>query len=117
VWSSLLIPNSLQIRGQSLYNGFALLTTVTLVPGFDTFNVEKGKLDCVNHCFGAVERDGGDAVVGAEGRDGRGTVVGTEICDGGAVVEVEDRRGGRRCSIGVRGCWLSVRHVNWRVHC
>jgi len=77
VWSSLLIPNSLHICGRFL------LTTVALVPGLDTIDPRKWKLDCVNRCFGAVGRDGGGAVVGADERNGRGTVVGAE--DEGAV--------------------------------
>jgi hypothetical protein len=46
-------------RWRCLYNGFALLTTVALVPGFGTVDAEKGKFNGVNSCFGAVGRDGG----------------------------------------------------------
>jgi hypothetical protein len=64
-----------------LYNGFALLTTVALVPGFDAVDAGKGKLDCVNCCFGAVGRDGGGAVVAVEDE---GAIGGAALVFGGA---------------------------------
>jgi hypothetical protein len=64
-----------------LYNGFAFLTTIALVPGFDAIDAGKGKLDYVNRCFGAVGYDGGGAVVAVEDE---GAVEGAALVFGGA---------------------------------
>ncbi|KAF8536143.1 hypothetical protein BDD12DRAFT_808001 [Trichophaea hybrida] len=75
------MPKCLQIRGRPFYSGFALFTTVVLVPQFDAVDAGKGKLDCVNRCFGAVERDGGSAVVVVEDEEAAG---GAALVFGGA---------------------------------
>ncbi|KAF8537964.1 hypothetical protein BDD12DRAFT_886544 [Trichophaea hybrida] len=63
---SVSIQSRLQICERFLYNGFALLTIVALVPGFDAVDAWKGKLDCVYRFFKAVGRDGGGALVAVE---------------------------------------------------